>query len=1173
MRIRRLDLRAFGHFRDRQVDLDGRDGVIHLIHGANEAGKSTALEAIHEFLFGFRVRSPHAFHIAMPKLRLGALLEDGDGEVHELWRLKKNKDSLRDAEERPVSESVLSKMLAGVDSELFRNFFGLDHERIHSGGEELLADGGDLGRVLFSSGSGLTGLPDVRQKLGEDAGKLFISRGKVQTIPVLLRDLKEKKKKIQELSTPSSDWERNRTALEGLEKEVESLGQEGQEILREKGRLERQRDSLRDFGRLRELREEIEQLPDTLRLREGLEEEYLDARKKLDRIEPKIEILTGKLEDLVSDRSRLEVPAEIAARCEEIERLHGLLSAIRRDRDELRDEEIALAGLRERGEAILTSLGLARAWEDVDALIPDLTTRQGIRRLSKQHHELTRQRREADEMLRKLESRLAELGTDLADTPVEEIGPFEVALKEARSAGDIEEQRENIVAESRRVRDRLERDLRGLPVEFDSLEELRETPILPLEEIQAFRDELEDLEKKLESRDEKIRELEDTLDGLNGELERHREEGSVPDPDELGAARDLRDQGWLAIRSRLDLDDEARSRELERHYLEAHGADLSLTGAFARDLDRTDDLADQLRSRAQEVTELARVKRERVEVEKKIEKARREREIVEARRVELREAWKAAWSRESLAKLSPRRAVDFAGRVRGILDGFPRLDACQEELEKIDLQERRLRKTLEDCSPAGRPATSTAELSWKSTLLAHEQHLETLQQARQERKDHESERGRLEIERRDLTKTLANLEGELESVQSLWEEALAPLELERRPAPDEFDEHLERLVSLEAIRKEERKGRGRRRGLQARLEDFEAEVEPLRSLLDSAPSDALTIIEKLHEAVAPLERWNDLGEQLEKQREELEAVRGERREVQATLARLAEEAGCESPEGLRERIDHWNERRALEVQLEEVEEWLREKAAGATLPDFLAELETIDGDVLGVRIQDLEERKSELDATRDEKNTELGRLQEKAKAFERQAAEAHVPLAVVEQQSLLARLRSEVDEYVRLRLAGVILDRGLERYRKLHEGPVLETARSHFERLTLGRYFSLEVEHAGSLESPRLRAVRRDPDGEPESVTVEGLSDGTRDQLYLSLRLAALDVYLERHGAFPVILDDILVHFDDERSAVALEILAELSERTQVIFFTHHAHLLDVARETLSESQLDAIQL
>jgi len=47
----------------------------------------------------------------------------------------------------------------------------------------------------------------------------------------------------------------------------------------------------------------------------------------------------------------------------------------------------------------------------------------------------------------------------------------------------------------------------------------------------------------------------------------------------------------------------------------------------------------------------------------------------------------------------------------------------------------------------------------------------------------------------------------------------------------------------------------------------------------------------------------------------------------------------------------------------------------------------------------------------------------------------------------------------------------------------------------------------------------------------------------------------------PFIVDDILIRFDDDRARATLEVLADLSKKTQVLFFTHHARLAELAKE------------
>ncbi|OYW24681.1 MAG: hypothetical protein B7Z49_02610, partial [Hydrogenophilales bacterium 12-63-5] len=70
-------------------------------------------------------------------------------------------------------------------------------------------------------------------------------------------------------------------------------------------------------------------------------------------------------------------------------------------------------------------------------------------------------------------------------------------------------------------------------------------------------------------------------------------------------------------------------------------------------------------------------------------------------------------------------------------------------------------------------------------------------------------------------------------------------------------------------------------------------------------------------------------------------------------------------------------------------------------------------------------------------------------------------------------------------------------------------------------------------------------------------------QLFLALRLAAIEGHLDQGEPLPVIVDDILIQFDDEAAAATFKVLADLAQRTQVLFLTHHVHLLEVAEAAI----------
>jgi uncharacterized protein YhaN len=84
------------------------------------------------------------------------------------------------------------------------------------------------------------------------------------------------------------------------------------------------------------------------------------------------------------------------------------------------------------------------------------------------------------------------------------------------------------------------------------------------------------------------------------------------------------------------------------------------------------------------------------------------------------------------------------------------------------------------------------------------------------------------------------------------------------------------------------------------------------------------------------------------------------------------------------------------------------------------------------------------------------------------------------------------------------------------------------------------------------------------------MSDGTRDQLFLALRLAYIENYCDTTTVCPVILDDVLMAFDDARAGAALRALHDLSRKTQVLVFTHHTHHVELAERILGN---DGFQL
>jgi uncharacterized protein YhaN len=280
---------------------------------------------------------------------------------------------------------------------------------------------------------------------------------------------------------------------------------------------------------------------------------------------------------------------------------------------------------------------------------------------------------------------------------------------------------------------------------------------------------------------------------------------------------------------------------------------------------------------------------------------------------------------------------------------------------------------------------------------------------------------------------------------------------------------------------------------------------------------------------------------------------------------MCEDAGCEHEDGLKDAEERSAARRNREARLSEVKEQLLDHAGTGTLDDLLSEAASVDADALPSQLRDIGLRADELRSREAELNQQIG---EERRGFNEMDGSSKAAEAAERAAQLLARIGDGAERYARLKIASMVLRREIERYREENQAPILRRAGELFARLTRGSFASLATDYSQG-DDPVLVGVRETD----ARVNVEGMSDGSRDQLYLALRLAGLERHIEANEPLPFIVDDILVKFDDDRSRAAIEALHEVAERTQVIFFTHHEHLTRLAEEAVGGAGLHVHRL
>jgi uncharacterized protein YhaN len=175
--------------------------------------------------------------------------------------------------------------------------------------------------------------------------------------------------------------------------------------------------------------------------------------------------------------------------------------------------------------------------------------------------------------------------------------------------------------------------------------------------------------------------------------------------------------------------------------------------------------------------------------------------------------------------------------------------------------------------------------------------------------------------------------------------------------------------------------------------------------------------------------------------------------------------------------------------------------------------------------------------------------------------------AVQKQKIAEAEMVQNARAWAVKRFAQILLAQVVEQYRSQQEQPLLKRAGEFFSLLTALRFIG--IEHQFDDDDTAHLLGRRNAN---ESIPVDGMSEGTRDQLYLALRLAYLEEYAGNAEPMPFIGDDLLTSFDDRRATAGLKALATIAPKVQPILFTHHSRIVELAKESLGNS-VDVVNL
>ena len=392
-----------------------------------------------------------------------------------------------------------------------------------------------------------------------------------------------------------------------------------------------------------------------------------------------------------------------------------------------------------------------------------------------------------------------------------------------------------------------------------------------------------------------------------------------------------------------------------------------------------------------------------------------------------------------------------------------------------------------------------------------------------------------------------------------WSGVVNELRLPERHTPEQVEDAIAVLEKVFGHLKDAETLQDRINKITANIVLFEDRVSRLvaatdPSLSSRAPDAAVT---ELHQRLvrtgnAETER-NTLEEQNARDEGAIANCRNKAQRAETSLNKLMELANCSSVSQLDATIAASEQKADKQEEYERIAQGLIERNADPELDQIEAEASEHQLDSLRIAILSGDDRQKELQDEVFNAGVQYATL---LREFETLQSSDESTRQAQKAEDALARIRPAVAQYLRLQMASEVLQRAIESYREKHQGPVLNRASELFSSLTLGEYKGLTTGF-GENDKSVLVAVRKSR----ENVEVDGLSDGTRDQMYFALRLAAIEHHVETVSPCPVILDDILINSDDGRASATMNVLADLAKRTQVLLFTHHRHLAALAHD------------
>ena len=323
------------------------------------------------------------------------------------------------------------------------------------------------------------------------------------------------------------------------------------------------------------------------------------------------------------------------------------------------------------------------------------------------------------------------------------------------------------------------------------------------------------------------------------------------------------------------------------------------------------------------------------------------------------------------------------------------------------------------------------------------------------------------------------------------------------------------------------------------------------SLKNEIPDNIETLCNALEKSKANRERLTLVENQHIEQKEKIARLEGQLKNNTNEIEKFIKSVGAIDTEDFYQKQSAFERYKALEKTVEQKRGIIHSNVGlGQHFDQFLEDIQSTPLEEIKQKLGKRLAEYSELQETREQLLQDIGETRNK---LEKLSSDDDLADRQNELESQKQELKLLAETWASYRSALVLIDAAKKRYEKNRQPGVIRSAENLFSKITNGTYSHI----IKSIDNDDILVE----DAQHKRKSVQEMSRGTLEQLYLAMRFGLIDEYESRSEPLPAVLDDVFVNFDDERDERLIKVLKQFGQQRQVIVLTCHKRSLEAYKK------------